>query len=206
MSEPKTVATAVEPVVEGVWIWTVSDDRLGGIPSVAAAVEEGPGTIVLVNPIRLAEEELDRLGEVTAILLTGPGHVRAAGHYREATGAAVWAPTGVDFEDVDPDETFTEGNEIPGGLRVIGLFGPSEAESAFYLKRAGGVVIVGDALVNIEEYGGLRILPKEYNPDPERTRRSCRKLLAYDFDVMVFGHGTPLRGGAREKLARLLET
>jgi glyoxylase-like metal-dependent hydrolase (beta-lactamase superfamily II) len=204
MSEPKAVAIAVDPVVDDVYVWSVSDDRLGGAPSCAVAVRAAPGSVVVINPIRLEEKELDRLGEVTAILLTGAGHLRSAPHYREASGAAIWAPVQADLGEVKANETFTEGNELPGGLKVIGLPGPSDSECAFYLKRAGGVMIIGDALMNIEGSGGFRVLPKEYNPDPARTKQSLKKLLDYDFEVMVFGHGDPIRKGAKEKLRKLL--
>lgn len=205
MGEPKDRATSIESVVEGVYLWTVSDDRIGGAPSSTVAIEEAPGSIVVINPIRVAEEELERLGEVTAILLTGSSHLRAAAHFRDETGAAIWAPANADLGEVDPEETFTEGNELPGSLKVISLPGPSDDESAFYLKRSRGVMIIGDALMNIEGHGGLQVLPKQHNPDPDKTHRSLKKLLDYDFEVMLFGHGAPIREGAKEKLRKLLK-
>lgn len=205
MSEPKAVAERVDHVIEGVWVWGVSDDRIGGVSSNSAAIEEAPESLVVVNPLRLRQEELDRLGQVVAILLTSSGHSRAAAHFRELSGAAVWAPMQARLAGIEPDETFTEGNELPGGLRVISLPGPSDSECAFYLDRGKGVVIVGDALMNVPEYGGLQILPEQYNPDPAKTRVSLRKLLGYKFETMLFGHGEPIREGARERLRELLE-
>ena len=204
MSEPSQIATRVETVVEGVRIWTVSDDRLGGAPSSAVAVDEGPGSVVVINPLRLEEPALRELGDVTAVLLTSSSHVRAAAHYREATGAALWAPAEADLGELEPDETFTEGNEVPGGLRVIGLPGPRDGESAFYLKRGEGVMIIGDALMNIGGSGGLQVLPKQHNRDPARTRQSLRKLLDYNFEAMLFAHGDPIRRGAKPMLKELL--
>ena len=204
MSEPKAVAARAEPVTEGIWTWGVSDDRVGGMLSSSAAVEEAPGEIVLIDPVRVDEQELDRLGDVTAILITNGKHMRSAPHYRDLTGAAIWAPVHADFTDEQVDETFTEGNELPGGLKVIEIIGPARAEHAFYLKRAGGVIIIGDALLNLEG-GGLSILPEKYNPDPGKTKQSCKKILDYDFDVMLFGHGEPIRSGAKEKLRTVLK-
>ncbi|MBA2564087.1 MAG: MBL fold metallo-hydrolase [Gemmatimonadetes bacterium] len=205
MSEPKAVASSVEQVADGVWVWSVPDDRIGGSPSSAAAVESGPGEIVLVNPVRVAQEELDRLGHVTAIVLTSDHHLRSAPHYREVTGAAIWAPAGADLDDDEADDTFTDGNELPGGLKVVRLEGPRGGESAFYLKRAGGVLIVGDALINLPAAaGGLQILPEAHNPDVAGTRKSCRKLLDYDFEIVLFGHGEPIRSGGRAQLEKVL--
>lgn len=205
MSEPKAVAARAEVVAEGIWTWTVPDDRIGGAPSSSVALEAGPSEVIVVNPVRLAEEELDRLGHVSAILLTSSRHLRAAPHYRELTGAAIWAPAGAKLDDDVADETFTAGNELAGGLKVIALEGPGGGESAFFLRRSGGVLIVGDAIMNLTpDHGGLQILPKGYNPDVEGTRKSARQLLDYEFEILLFGHGEPLRSGGRAALEKLL--
>jgi glyoxylase-like metal-dependent hydrolase (beta-lactamase superfamily II) len=207
MSEPKAVATRVESVLEGVFQWTVSDDRIGGAPSNATALEESPGRVVLIDPIRLESKELGRLGEVVAILLTMSSHQRAAAHYRDLTGAAIWAPAGAKLE-FPSDATFGDRDRLPGGLTAIAVPGASgsefESECAFYLNRSDGVLIVGDALLNMEDHGGFCVFPKEFNPDPEKTRRSCRRLLDLDFEVLLFGHGQPIRSGARRTLEELL--
>lgn len=205
MSEPTEVASQVERVAEGIWTWTVSDDRIGGSPSTTVAVEASRGSLVVVNPLRLDPAELERLGTVSALVLTGPSHVRATPHYREATGAPVWAPVGVDLDDLDPDETFGHGDDLPGGLRAISLPGPSDPETGFHLVRGGGVLILGDAIINIPESGGLQILPAAYNPDVATTRRSCRKLLDYGFELVLFAHGDPLRENAKERLRKVIE-
>ena len=206
MSEPKAVADRYEEVLDGVYVWSVSDDRLGGAPSSSVAVREDADHVVVINPLRLAEPRLDELGHVSAVILTGPSHARASEHYREGYGAAVWAPAAAQLEGIEPDETFAEGNELPGGLRVVSLAGPSEAECAFLLERGPGVLIVGDAVVNAQGLGGLGVLPEPHNPNVSRTRQSCRKLLDLDFDVMLFAHGDPIRSGARERLREMLGT
>lgn len=206
MSEPKAVASRLEEVVEGVHFWSISDERIGGMMSCSTAVEETPGSIVLIDPVRLEDRELERLGHVAAILVTNQRHLRSAPHYRDVTGAALWAPAAATFEDAEPDETFTDGNELPGGLAVISIPGPSDSEHALFLRRASGVVIVGDAVLNLEGPGGFSILPEEYNPNLDKTRESCRKLLDYPFQTMLFGHGRPITEGARDKLRALLES
>ena len=44
----------------------------------------------------------------------------------------------------------------------------------------------------------------ELTPDPAENRRSIRKLAALEPQLMLFGHGAPLRGP--DKLRRLVET
>jgi glyoxylase-like metal-dependent hydrolase (beta-lactamase superfamily II) len=203
MSEPTAVAARAEKMAEGVWQWTVADDRLGGTASNGQAVEEAPGSVVLVNPVRLAGEELDRLGDVVAILLTGASHLRCAPHYRDLTGAAIWAPSGAELE-VDPDETFSDGNELPGDLKAIAIAGPKGDEHAFHAKRGAGVLFVGDALVNLEQSGGLHVLAEPHNPAVAKTRASCRKLLDLPFELVLFGHGEPLREDAKARIEKAL--
>ncbi|HEY7530481.1 MAG TPA: MBL fold metallo-hydrolase [Gemmatimonadota bacterium] len=205
MSEPREVATRAERVADGVWTWTVTDDRIGGAPSTTVAVEEARESLVLVNPLRLDPEELDRLGGVSALVLTGPSHVRAAPYYRELTGAPIWAPAGLRRDDLDPDETFADGEDVPGGLRAVALRGPSDVETAFHLARGAGVLIVGDALTNIPASGGLHLLPPPHNPDVAGTRRSARRLLELEFELVLFAHGDPLRERAKDRLREVIE-
>jgi uncharacterized protein YjiS (DUF1127 family) len=42
--------------------------------------------------------------------------------------------------------------------------------------------------------------------DPAELRRSVRNLLELEFDVLLFGDGTPILAGARTRLAELVET
>lgn len=208
MSEPKGIAARAERVVEGVHWWTVPDDRIGGMPSNAMALEDAAGSVVLIDPIRLEKQEFEKLGKVSAIVLTLGSHQRAAGHYRKLTGAPVWAPAGSEPNDFEPDEVFEDGGELPGTLTAISLPGaagsPFEFECA-PLARCRRRHVVGDALLNVEGHGGFCVFPEEFNTDPEKTRQSCRRLFDHDFDVLLFGHGEPMRSGARERLRDLLE-
>jgi hypothetical protein len=42
--------------------------------------------------------------------------------------------------------------------------------------------------------------------DPAELRRSVRNLLELEFDVLLFGDGTPILAGARTRLADVVET
>jgi len=84
--------------------------------------------------------------------------------------------------------------EIPGG---------PAGETAIYQASDGGSVIIGDALINFEPYG-FAFLPKKYCANEKQMRRSLRRLLDYDFERMLFAHGTPIMQSARKKLEQLL--
>ena len=64
-------------------------------------------------------------------------------------------------------------------------------------------MIVGDALINFEPHR-FALLPAKYASDFKLMRRSLSKLLEYDFERMLFAHGTPLLAGARGRLECLL--
>ena len=66
------------------------------------------------------------------------------------------------------------------------------------LRDDGGTLIVGDALINFEPHG-FAFLPPKYCSNPKQMRRSLRKLLDYDFERMLFAHGTPILHGARAR-------
>ena len=65
--------------------------------------------------------------------------------------------------------------------------------------EAAGVLVVGDAIA----YGrGFDLLPT--SEDLPRARASVGILAELSFDTLLAGHGLPLVGGAREKLAEYL--
>jgi glyoxylase-like metal-dependent hydrolase (beta-lactamase superfamily II) len=90
-----------------------------------------------------------------------------------------------------------------GNLLAIEIPGGPEGEAAIYDARDGGSLIVGDALINFEPYG-FAFLPKKYCMDEKQMHRSLRRLLDYDFERMLFAHGTPIMQSARKKLEQLL--
>ena len=65
--------------------------------------------------------------------------------------------------------------------------------------EAAGVLVVGDAIA----YGrGFDLLPT--SEDLPQTRASASVLAELSFETLLAGHGLPLIGGAREKLAEYL--
>ena len=93
MSEPQAIAHSAEEIVPGVWRWAVHDDRID-YESDTHVVVEG-GRVVLIDPLRLEEIALRRLGTVEAICLTAKCHQRSAWRYRKEFGVKVYAPEAV---------------------------------------------------------------------------------------------------------------
>jgi hydroxyacylglutathione hydrolase len=92
------------------------------------------------------------------------------------------------------DRTLDEGDEV-AGFRVIDVPGHSAGHVAFW-READRVLILGDVLANIDQLTGIPGLhePKPYlTPDPAENRRSARKLAELEPQLVLFGHGAPIR-------------
>ena len=198
MAEPRGVAERVEEVVPGVWHWRVRDERIGGDWGCSHAVDG-----VLIDPHRLAGDELERLGEIEAIVLTTSSHQRAAWRLRRELGVPVYLPAAAKEVDEEPDERYGEGDALPGGLQAVFTPGAGTTQHSLLSPRAGGVLFTPDLFVRSAN-GPLAWVPFEYMHDPEQAKRSAERLLGLEFDVLCMAHGAPLAGGAKDALRGLL--
>lgn len=189
MSEPKTVAQDLEVVVPGIFHWRIEDDRIGGHVSAAHAVSSEQGA-VLIDPLPLAPDAMQRLPTIAAIVVTAGSHQRSAWRLRRETGASVWMPREARQIDEEPDERYGEGDELPGGLGAIFTPGAGTTQHTLFLDDR--VAFVPDLLTN-PPGGELALVPAEYMHDPEQARASLERILAeLTFDVLCLSHGVPL--------------
>ena len=111
------------------------------------------------------------------------------------------------------DEAVREGDLIAGALRVIHLPGKSAGEIGLYFDPAhhtvsremGGILLLGDAIIG-NPPGALSLIPEPKLDDPSKLKRSLRKLLDYDFDVLLLCDGQPVLRGGKLKVAEFLNT
>ncbi len=190
MTEPKQVAAEARQVVPGVTFWWINDERIGGYVSAAHAVGSPDGT-VLIDPLPLASESLDALGEVTAICLTSGSHQRSAWRYRTELGAQVYAPALSREIDEEPDVRYGDGDSLAGDLTAIFTPGAGTTQHTLLLERAGGVAFVPDMLWR-PEGAELELVPAEFMHDPDEARRSVEKLLDLGFSTLCLSHGFPV--------------
>ena len=176
------------------------------------AIQLDAGT-VLVDPPAPDDSDwpkFDALKPIVKIVLTNRDHLRDAALFRARYDARLVA--GVDevaqLTPVAIDEPVREGDLIAGALRVIHLPGKSPGEIGLYFDPAhhalsrerGGILLLGDAIIG-NPPGALGLIPEHKLDDPARLKQSLRKLLAYDFDVLLLCDGQPVLSGGKRKVA-----
>lgn len=161
----------------------------------------GDDGMILVDPVQLEEQALERLeqvGKIVAIVLTSGNHQRGSREERERLGVQIYAPEGCG-EDIVWDIALRPGDLVGGRMEVVSLVGGGPGEIALI---GGGLAIFGDAVVHLG--GKLEILPDKYCEDPARLRVSLRAALEHEFEVACFAHGPPVVDGPRGKMSALL--
>ena len=174
-------------------------------PSAAAV----GGRLFFVDPIPLAA---DALAQLTAdlspagIILTNANHARAAENLRRALAVPVCLHPDAAVEIGLRSAALlpAAGGPVFGGaFEAIALPGAAPGEIALYRPDDGGLMIVGDAVINLPS-PGFCVLPDKYCADPRRLRRSLAGLAERPFERMLFAHGEPMLAGARQRLAAML--
>ena len=175
----------------------------------STAIRTGSGGLVLIDPIPLAEaawQELLAVGPLRAVLLTNGNHARDAARLRDKFKVPiVTAPlTRRDLMELKPEIALME-SELLYGIAPVSIPGATAGETAFFQAQEG-VLVLGDAVINLDSEKGLEFLPAKYCVDAEQNRASLAKLLNLDFRIITFAHGTPMTTRAKEKLNALLSS
>jgi glyoxylase-like metal-dependent hydrolase (beta-lactamase superfamily II) len=164
---------------------------------------------ICIDPVEASAADLEEIvrAHPTRVLLTNRNHVRAANQLRERTGARVAihpadAPYARGQSAVIDDELRV--GERVGPLTVFAVPGKSPGEIALHWPERK-ILIVGDAVIG-NPPGRCSLLREAVLDDPPRLRESVRKLLAIDFDTLLFGDGVSIMSGARDRLRELVAT
>ena len=178
------------------------------------AISLAQGT-VLVDPPAPEQDNwsnLDALKPIKKIVLTNRDHVRDVEVFRARYGAGliVGAHEVGQLAPVTIDETVLEDDLVGGALRVIDLPGKSPGEIGLYFepdrhpvsRRLGGILLLGDAIIG-HPFGGLGLIPEQAD-DAAKLKLSLRKLLAFDFDVLLLCDGESVLNSAKRKLVEFL--
>ena len=105
-------------------------------------------------------------------------------------------------EPVPVDVVLNEGDKI-SGLTVIHTPGHTPG-SIMLLDEGRKVLFAGDTL----RYDGKKVTgaPEQYTVDQNQAKESVAKVVNLKFDVMLPGHGEPLKSNASEEIKKFNET
>ena len=203
-------------ILPGIFTWgSTYADRPWDLNGYAIRLDE---CTVLVDPPAPAEDDwpsFEVMKPKAKIVLTNRDHVRDAELFRTRCGARVVA--GADevtqLATIAIDEAVREGDLIAGALRVIHLPGKSAGEIGLYFDPAhhavsremGGILLLGDAIIG-NPPGALSLIPEPKLDDPSKLKRSLRKLLDYDFEVLLLCDGQPVLRDGKLKVVEFLNT
>jgi len=196
-------AANLKEIVPGLWAWSSLHEEWN--VDFCCCAWRDKDSLVLVDPVRLDEENLARLetaGKPGAILLTNQNHERDADWFRGRYGIKIHVHRdAVPGIEIRPDEFFCDGAVLPGGLTAVHLPGTCPSETAFHTAAQRGILLLGDALMNTSQ--GLIFLPDDYCKNPRQNRESVRRLLGLAFETMTFAHGNPIVQAAKAKVQAL---
>ena len=199
-----TTKSRFKEVTTDLYTASVYDESIKSVMTTHVLVNAS--RLVLIDPIELNDRDLEELGKygvLESICLTTESHLRFAKQLREKFNVRVFIHSASSPEiRKEADKTFSDLDLLPGDLTAIHIPGVKPSETAFFLDRDGGVMIVGDAVTHLED--DVEFLPDKYCADPQRNRESLKKLLVYEFKTLCFGHGEPFKGYPKAALRNLL--
>ena len=196
----------MKQVVPDIWQWSwFSDEKQLDFNGLFLMIGDHK---ILVDPPPMTAEAravVRRHEPIDYIIITNRDHLREAAGYQAELGCQLRVPEADATQmDVKPTKTYQDGELLPGGIWAIHLKGQkSPGESALFIERGQGVLIVGDALIG-RPSGSVSLLPPEKYVDIQQARDGLRRLLKYNFDCLLVGDGVSILSGAKLQVERLL--
>ena len=198
----------LKPILPNVWQWSwFSEEKQLNFNGHLLTVGEHR---ILVDPPPLTQDEkaqLKRIGAIDYIVLTNRDHVRAAADYQREFGCHLYVPE-LDAPQMElkATRTFKDGELLPGGLWAVHLTDQkSPGECALFLQQGKGLLIVGDALIG-KPAGSVCMLPSEKFADAPKAKEGLRRLLKYQFEILLVGDGASILSDAKSVVAAFLDS
>ena len=184
------------------------------------------GALFLHSPVALdadLQAELQQLGTVAFLIAPSLWHDLFIKEYVVAyPEAQAWAAPGL--LEARPDVAFHGTLEedralVPGEIEHVVVRGHIAGEVAFW-HVASKTLILADLAYNVREdctawernwaqeqdgYGDFALMKyhRGYVTDPSATCASLRRILAWDFDRVIVGHGHVLERGGKQAFERI---
>lgn len=132
----------------------------------------------------------------------GDADAAAAGKPVMGRGPAGWLMSRVGtWPGVKVDRPLEEGDDAGSGFVVLDVPGHSAGHVAYW-RESDRTLVCGDVYFNVHPLTGVPGLhepPAGFTPDPTRNRESARRLAQLEPELVLFGHGPPLRDPAKLK-------
>jgi glyoxylase-like metal-dependent hydrolase (beta-lactamase superfamily II) len=225
---------AMEEVKPGIYrlpLYAMVNVYLVAIPDGLMLVDAGYGWQV-GQILRAVDDLAGQNGLLRHVAITHGhnDHIGGAAAIQERTGAQIWMhpadaralSAGEGNRAVTPENRGLISRMMAGGVRaaevtgdlvdgmrmpfapawtVIHAPGHTAGECCLYNEEQG-VLITGDSVMNW--FGRLSMPFAAVTVDMAQNVESVRQLAELDYDVVLFGHGPPLRSGATARLKRLV--
>lgn len=194
------------------------------------AIVRNGDELTLINPIRLSpdgEAQLKNLGKITHVLRTGPMHGVDDPYYVDTYKTKFWCrPGGTTYTQTAIDEELSEGGPLPfPNAKLFCFNGTVQPESVLLLNVNKGLLLPCDC---IQHYGDYRhnnliarlLMPyigfpkttiigpiwiKIMTPEGDSLKSEFERLLTWEFDALLSGHGSFLQTGAKAAVRRAFE-
>lgn len=201
----------MEEILPGVFHWTSFHEGIG--EEVHSHYVRAGRPAFLIDP-RVPDAGIEWFEErprPERVYLTNRHHYRHSDQFQARFASIVWCHrAGLhEFDAGQGVEPFEHGDELAGGALALEINALCPEETAFYIPQADGILAVGDALVRDRER--LALVPDPLlGDDPPAVKRALREALLRlvaerAFEHVLFAHGAPWIGGAREALHRFAE-
>ncbi|MCI4371956.1 MAG: MBL fold metallo-hydrolase [Thermoplasmata archaeon] len=181
-----------------VLIDTSADADAGKVLEYLAKIHVKPKDL---STIFITHTHSDHVGGLAAIKHGSPAKVAA--HRAEAAFIArthVYdGPPGTQRHSGTSVDVLLDDGQKYDGLEVIFTPGHTRGSTSFF-DATRSLLIAGDAANN---ESALKTMDDRYNVDPKQHRDSIKKLARLQFENAIFGHGSPIVGGASKKFADL---
>lgn len=196
----------MKQILPGIWQWSwFSDEKQLDFNGLLLMVGEHK---LLIDPPPMSDEAramVRRHAPIDYILITNRDHLREASTYQLEFGCQLYLPEAdAALMETKATRTYKDGELLPGGIWAVHLKDQkSPGESALFIDKGRGILIVGDALIG-QPPGAVRLLPSEKYADVDKAKEGLRRLLKYDFDSLLVGDGVSILTGAKRQVAQLL--
>lgn len=202
-TDPQPTAISTIELEPGLWTWSAFSPHHKVELRSHACVDRG--LISIFDPIPLAAGMIPPLflgAGQAQIFLTNSNHPRDTVGWLRTVQDHLGETPKIILPEMSPPGV--EPLAKLGGWSSVALRGGAEFETAYFHARRG-LLVVGDALVNLPPRG-LEILPAKYCTDQPLLQRSLQQILELRLRRVLFAHGDSLTGARVQSLYDLIRT